>query len=169
MLASPTIINSASHSNLHFDWPVAGKPSRSCQKMSQSCHKLCLVVTARCVALQWGGRGGGGWGGRGGGGLVWTTSFLNTLFLRGTQRAKIGKNALNAVYCFLVSFYGLLKGYLCELALFYLVGCGSWKFKWQKIIGNGILFHEFSSWYLPSENGSWAFIAPKTAASSSRK
>ena len=35
------------------------------------------------------------------------------------------KNALNADYCFLVSFYGLLKGYLCELTLFYLFGCGS--------------------------------------------
>ena len=35
------------------------------------------------------------------------------------------KNASNAVLCFLISFYGLLKGYLCELTLFDLFGCGS--------------------------------------------
>ena len=39
--------------------------------------------------------------------------------------SKNRKNALNAVYCFLISFYGLLKGYLSELTLFYLFGCGS--------------------------------------------
>ena len=44
-----------------------------------------------------------------------------------------------------------------------LFGFACWKFKWQKIVWNGILFHEFSSWYLPSENGSGVFIAPKTA------
>ena len=33
--------------------------------------------------------------------------------------------AQNAVFCFLVSFYGLLKGYLCELTLFDLFGCCS--------------------------------------------
>ena len=44
---------------------------------------------------------------------------------QGHPTSKNKKNALNAVYCFLVSFYGLLKGYLCELTLFYLFGCGS--------------------------------------------
>ena len=34
------------------------------------------------------------------------------------------KKASNAVFCFLVSFYGLLNGYLCELTLFDLFGCG---------------------------------------------
>ena len=33
------------------------------------------------------------------------------------------KNVSNAVFCFLISFYGLLKGYLCELTLFDLFGC----------------------------------------------
>ena len=44
---------------------------------------------------------------------------------QGHPTSKNKKNALNAVYCFLISFYGLLKGYLCELTLFYLFGCGS--------------------------------------------
>ena len=35
------------------------------------------------------------------------------------------ENASNAVFCFAVSFYGLLKGYLCELTLFDLFGRGS--------------------------------------------
>ena len=59
-----------------------------------------------------------------------------------------GKN-WNAIFWFLVRFYGF------------------WKFKWLKIVGNGILFPEFSSWYLPSKNRSWAFIAPTTAVLSS--
>ena len=35
------------------------------------------------------------------------------------------KNASNAVFCFLISFYGLSKGYFCELTLFDLFGGGS--------------------------------------------
>ena len=38
---------------------------------------------------------------------------------------KIGKKPYDAVFCFPVSFYGLLKGYLYELILFDLFGCGS--------------------------------------------
>ena len=58
------------------------------------------------------------------------SSWPNLAKAQGHPTSKNKKNALNAVYCFLISFYGLLKGYLCELTLFYLFGCGSWKFKW---------------------------------------
>ena len=44
---------------------------------------------------------------------------------RGTQGEENRKSASNAVLCFLISFYGLLKGYLCELTLFDLFACGS--------------------------------------------
>ena len=53
------------------------------------------------------------------------TNAVSVLLTRGHPTSKNRKNALNAVYCFLISFYGLLKGYLCELTLFYLFGCGS--------------------------------------------
>ena len=43
----------------------------------------------------------------------------------GAPNEKNTKNASNAVSCFFVSFYDLLKGYLCELTLFDLFGCGS--------------------------------------------
>ena len=43
----------------------------------------------------------------------------------GAPNEKNGKNVSNAVFCFLISFYGLLKGYLCELIIFDLFGCGS--------------------------------------------
>ena len=33
--------------------------------------------------------------------------------------------AYNVVLCFLISFYGFLKGYLCEQTLFDMFGCGS--------------------------------------------
>ena len=38
---------------------------------------------------------------------------------------KIGIKAYSSVLCFLISFYCLLKGHLCELTLFDLFGCGS--------------------------------------------
>ena len=41
------------------------------------------------------------------------------------KKRKSSKNASNAVFCFLISFYGLLKGYLFELTPFDLFGCGS--------------------------------------------
>ena len=44
---------------------------------------------------------------------------------QGHPTRKNRKDASNAVLCFLISFYGLLKGYLCELTLFDLFGCGS--------------------------------------------
>ena len=43
----------------------------------------------------------------------------------GAPNDKNRKNASNAVFCFVISFYGLLEGYLCELILFDLFGCGS--------------------------------------------
>ena len=43
----------------------------------------------------------------------------------GAPNEKNGKNVSNAVFCFLISFYGLLKGHLCELIIFDLFGCGS--------------------------------------------
>ena len=43
----------------------------------------------------------------------------------GAPNEKNTKNTLNAVSCFFISFYGLLKGYLWELTLFDLFGCGS--------------------------------------------
>ena len=52
----PTIVNSASHSNLHFDWPIAKEAKlESCQKdikkLLQTNQKFCLVATARRAAL----------------------------------------------------------------------------------------------------------------------
>ena len=43
----------------------------------------------------------------------------------GAPNEKNRENASNVVFCFLISFYGLLKGYFCELPLFDLFGCGS--------------------------------------------
>ena len=64
--------------------------------------------------------------------VIQRIQFVNTDFpfqtnyiIRGTQREKNRKKPYNAVFCFLISFYGLLKGYLCELTLFDLFGCGS--------------------------------------------
>ena len=55
--------------------------------------------------------------------------LLRTLCIEDTNQGhptrKNRKNASNAVFCFLISFYGLLKGYFCELTLFDLFGCGS--------------------------------------------
>ena len=45
--------------------------------------------------------------------------------IRGTQREKIGKTLRMQFSAFFISFYGLLKGYLCELTLFDLFACGS--------------------------------------------
>ena len=42
----------------------------------------------------------------------------------GAPNEKNRKNALNAVFCFFISFYSLLKGYLCERILFDVFGCG---------------------------------------------
>ena len=42
----------------------------------------------------------------------------------GAPNEKNRKNASNAVFSFLISFYGLLKGYLRELTQFDLFGCG---------------------------------------------
>ena len=50
---------------------------------------------------------------------------LDHISLSGAPNEKNRKNVSNAVFCFLMSFYGLLKGHLCELILFDLFGCGS--------------------------------------------
>ena len=38
----------------------------------------------------------------------------------------------------------------------------SWIFQYQKMLENGILFPEFTSCYLLSENPSWPYVVPKT-------
>ena len=45
--------------------------------------------------------------------------------VQGHPTRKIWKNASNAVFYLLISFYGLLKGYLCKLTKIDLFGCGS--------------------------------------------
>ena len=42
----------------------------------------------------------------------------------GAPNEKNRRNALNAGFCFFISFYSLLKGYLYEIILFHLFGCG---------------------------------------------
>ena len=42
----------------------------------------------------------------------------------GAPNEKNRKYALNAVFCFFISFYTLLKGYLYQIILFDLFGCG---------------------------------------------
>ena len=43
--------------------------------------------------------------------------------LTGAPNEKNRRNVSNAVFCFLISFYVLLKGYLCGLIIFELFGC----------------------------------------------
>ena len=50
--------------------------------------------------------------------------YMSAFFQRHPKR-KNREKPLNAVFCCLISFYGLLKGYLGELTIFDLFGCGS--------------------------------------------
>ena len=59
----------------------------------------------------------------------WRPKNTSFYFYQGHPTRKT-RNVLECSFCFLTSFYGLLKVYLCELTPFDLFGCSSWKFKW---------------------------------------